>query len=215
MTKQGPRRSFSKIFIGMAVAASSGCGTMPPGPAGVPPLSPPPSAFHQSVATDAWMDVVKISDPYVGEGESIAETQRSSIARYIEGEHFFRTVQMLPGKPAADAYVLQFDFTGFHAVRGMHPLAVPGSLLTLTLYIWVGGPMMTEDVNYTGTLTVRRPDASLVTRTQASVARKRSMGLHTEGYMHFDYAEERIEVVRELVTQAVGGLTSKVPKQDS
>ena len=108
--EEGPKRCFVKVLVCMLVAAWSGCAAPPPppGPAAWTSLMPAPTKSQQSIAADAWMDVVDISDPLEPEGggspsdASRNDLMRSNIGHYIEDGHFFHTVNMLPGSPKPD-----------------------------------------------------------------------------------------------------------------
>ena len=154
----------------------------------------------------AWLSPVRISDP---SAKGAAENQRQltlAIEHYVGDAGFFSRANLLPGEPADDEVVLAFDFDRYQVERRIHPAYFPGALLTLTLYIWFGGPIYRDAIDYSASLSISDVSRKELLRYSGRVDDESNVSLFSPHYVLPSSAEVRTRLVRSLLEQAVYGL---------
>lgn len=168
-----------------------------------------PSPMARPLPATAWIETARITDPEVSAGPQMKEEVTASIVDYVQAGNFFRAVKTKPGTPAPDDYVLQFSFDHFLQLRRIHPLYVPLAFITATLYIWVGGPIVIDDIDLSGTLTIATAArGTLVTVQGTPIESDESKSLYASDYPNGDPQRraERTKLIADLITKALAEL---------
>jgi hypothetical protein len=192
-------RITSWLVIAVFVSgALTGCVSVP---AGTSLATPTPSSV--SLDRGAWLAPVEISDPQTKQIDEIRHSLTLSIAGYTDRARFFRRVNLLPGQPSPDELVLHFRFDHYQLERTPHPAYFPGALLTLTLYIWLGGPIYVDQAHLSGSLALEDPSGKELVRVANQYDDRHSVNLWSQDYMLPSAIEARTTLVRFLLDQAV------------
>lgn len=190
------RRAVTCTLATLTVSLA-GCFSVPASPK-LLPAEPAP----RTLADTAWVDEIEFNDEYAWRGASFADAFLINVRDYIDESAYFHNVKLTPGRIQPEDYILRFTLDEFHQKRRMHPAYVPCAILTLTLYIWFGGPIVIDEVNFDGTLEVSRGDGTFVTKVHDSFREKDSKSLYSEGYVSADIIEERTRFMRSLLDKA-------------
>ncbi len=146
------------MAMGILAIIAGGCATIPVGgglgPVHVVGAPVPPRRV--------WLAGVKVVDPDIpAEGRPVIEDALTvSLKEAMAKSGQFQEVRLLPGVPAGNDIIFRLTMERYHATRRVHPAYFPLAILTLTVYIWAGGPVVVDRTEYAGTLTVERPDGS-------------------------------------------------------
>ncbi len=189
------------FITAMVFLTQSGCFSIPLSAN----LGPPENSAGRVDAT-AWVGKVEVTDTRARQAASLSDSLALSIRDYVDAGEYFRGVKMLPGRPATGDYVLDFTFEEFYQRRRFHAAYFPAAILTLTLYIWFGGPIVVDTIDLAGTLQITGADGRLVATSTSSVQEKDNRSLYSDQYLTADITAERTRLIRELLENAVGEL---------
>jgi hypothetical protein len=149
-----------------------------------------------------------ISDPSAPRASESQRQLTLAIEVYVHDAGYFSRVNLLPGEPARDEYVLSFDFDRYQVRRAVHPMYFPLALLTLTIYIWVGGPIYRDVAHYSASLSVADTAGRSLVHCVDHVDHEGNVSLWSPRYALPSSTEERTRLVRTLLEQAVSGLAT-------
>lgn len=200
---------FRSCLLMAFLALLTGCVTLPQS-AG---LSSGVGKSRDTFARDVQVLQVRIDPASQGANLQTTETSMTlAIKRYIEEAAMFRAVRLPNEAPPAQGHRLQFRFDRFSATRKVHPAYFPGALLTLTLYIWVNGPVGIDSADIHGVLTVLDAGGRPVAEFSKTLAANRNVGIYDPEYLMPSGVEERTAVVQDLLEQYAQFLKSNPPK---
>lgn len=189
----------------LVALVASGCVVAP---AGTQLL--PPERTARTVSATAWVAPVEVTDPdALWQAGAIRDALCLNIADFAKAAGYFSTVRTFPGKPAPEDYVLRFTFDRYVQKREPHPLYFPAAFLTATLYIWLGGPIVNETIDLSGTLAITDANGLELARANAAFAETSWKGLYSDGSMTADTSRERTAFIKQLLDRAVDGLARK------
>ncbi len=194
------RRALSALCIVAVTVALSGC-TMPAGTGlkrAMPAAAP--------CARRAWLSRVEIADWSVDNKSRLEDSLTLNILEYMREGRYFADANVLPGKPGRDDVVLRFRFDRYELRRSPHPAYFPGALLTLTLYIWVGGPIFTDRSDLAATLVVEDAGGARIASETSQVFDEHSVSLWSSEYVLPSGVEARTSIVKELLAKAVAAI---------
>jgi len=139
------------ISLFACFAIMSGCGegmvrSLPPSAT----LGPPANSFGP-VEKNAWLMKVQITDSAGEDKWGLEGTLTNNLLRFLREGRYFRRIELLPGKPQADDYVLQFRFDRYQPtqLRGRGPYRLSSDL--------------------SATLTITTPDGQMLKEAHSSV----------------------------------------------
>lgn len=135
------------------------------------------------------------------------DSLRGNILSYIQDSGYFTEVDTLPGKIGENDLVLDFQFDHFLQERSIHPAYFPAALLTFTVYIWVGGPIVIDESDLSGTLTVKDSNSQILTKITSAVKEKHNLSLYTDKFK--GSLEDRTILIRDLLKKAIVELRKK------
>lgn len=207
----------------------SGCATMPPeAKLDEAPLS------SNTIDKKVWLAKVEIVDPSldnktfkqytasidqaptVYDKSATENTLTVNILKYLQEGRYFKEANFLSGNVGENDLVLRFKFDRYQLRRVVHPLYFPGALLTATLYIWVGGPIATEKINFSGKLIVEDFRGSQIAEVSSEVNNKRSVSLYSKNAAGVNAprvaAEARTTLINELLNKASVAILKKGSK---
>ncbi|MGH0029690.1 MAG: hypothetical protein ACQGVC_07860 [Myxococcota bacterium] len=181
-----------------------GCASLPPG-VGLGKGTPAPERVDARV----WVDLIEIDDERATRQTSEALTLQ--LSRYIEERRYFRDVRVAPGNAKPEDLVLSIELDRYFAQRSVHPAYFPGAFLTLTLWIWFGGPIFTDSAEFTGVAEIRSPSGELLASGKAELSDRHSVSFWSPNYAIPSATEERTSFFRELLDDAVSNLQKGIP----
>lgn len=202
-------KSLIQLLAVAVIASLAGCVSYTPsGPIGAPLAKAPATLPMGAQVADVVVSVPKLNDTKRG---AIGQQLTDQITQYVGLSDYFHQVVSFPAKAAGDDVVLKFDFTHLYGHRGMHPAYLPGALLTLTIWIWVDGPIYTDTLDLSGTLTIEDAHGKPLAKVQDSVDLKRNIGLYDREYWAPTLGRPQM---RELVAKLLADGTAKLPKPE-
>jgi hypothetical protein len=136
-----------------------------------------PTRVAASIDRRAWLARVEIADPDVPGKALIEDSLTINVLEYLGEAGYFRTVNVLPGQVNAADYLLRLRFDRYRQQRAPHPAYFPGALLTLTLWIWFGGPIYTDTSDLAASLVVEDRRGRALTTLVAEKKERHSVSL--------------------------------------
>lgn len=201
-------RTLFKAAAVIATLSLTGCVSYNiTGPLGAP-LHPAPIS---SPRTAQLSDVV-ISAPGIDEATrtAISRSFTTQLNQYVQKGGYFKQVSEYPTRLAENDVLLKFNMTSLKGHRGPHPAYIPGALLTLTLWIWVNGPINVDSYDVAGDLVVVDRDGKELARAKEQVKVERNVGLYGREYWAPTMGAKQLS---ELVSQLLDTATAQLAKQ--
>jgi hypothetical protein len=164
----------------IAVLSLTGCVSYTvTGPIGAP--------LHPAASSNARMAQVADVDVAIPGAD---EATRSSISRsltvqlnqYVKAGGYFKEVTEFPVRLGEDDVVLKFTMTSLKARRAPHPAYVPGALLTLTIWIWVNGPIYVDSFDVAGDLVIVDREGKELAAAKEQIKFEHNVGLYGREY---------------------------------
>lgn len=177
------------------------------GPVGAPPHQTPVT----SPRTAQLADVV-VSAPGIDEATrtAISRSLTSQLNQYVKAGAYFNQVSEYPTRLGENDVVLKFNMTSLKGHRGPHPGYFPGALLTLTIWIWVNGPIYVDSFDLAGDLVVVDRDGKELASSKQQLKLERNVGLYGREYWAPTMGAKQLT---ELVSQLLDTATARLPKQ--
>jgi len=160
-----------------------------------------PSGLRRPVDRMAWIDHVKISDFSVDEKNVVENSLTINLLEYTREGNYFRAVNLLPGELGDDSVVLHFEFQSYEQKRSVHPAYFPLALLTLTLYIWFGGPIGVDSTRFFATLLVEDREGRTLAEARAEKSERHNVSFWSPDYALPSGIEGRTATVKDLLDQ--------------
>lgn len=183
----------------------TGCVSMvPAGPIDHPAQK---ASFTQPRA--AMVDDVVITDTKVQEAlrKTLSAQFTAQLARRVERGEYFQEVISFPATLGKDDVALKFTFTSLKAKRTPHPAYFPGALLTLTVWIWVNGPIYVDKYDLAGNLQITDAQDRLLSSSEQAVKLNQNTGLWDDDYFNASLGAGQLnQLVEQLLQNATGKL---------
>lgn len=185
----------------------TGCVSMVP--AG--PIGDPAQKAASTQPRAAMIDDVVITDPKVREAlrKTLSAQFTAQLARRVERGEYFQEVISFPATLGKDDVSLKFTFTSLKAKRTTHPAYVPGALLTLTVWIWVNGPIYVDKYDLAGHLQINDARGKQLSSSEQAVKLNQNTGLWDDDYFNTSLGADQLN---QLVEQLLQDATRKLPK---
>ena len=173
----------------------SGCSTRQQG-VGLTPAIASSVTFDHTV----WLQQAKIRAPVPQDFKNTSETAMTlSLRNYLEETHMLSRVNILPGEIGSNDHQLVFEFDNYTFSRDAHPAYFPAAFFTMTIYIWVNGPIFVDTFNVDGKLRVLdRSGVEIISFSDKANIQK-NIGLFDPEYVMSSGIEQRTKVVKGLV----------------
>ena len=191
--------TFPKLLAaGLLSLVLTGCVSFTPsGPIGLPER-----IVEQSIPAGAMVKDVVISDPRINENQrrNISNVLTTQIAQHVERGEYFERVISFPAKLGEQDVELQFEFSSLKGKRTPHPGYFPGALLTLTVWIWVNGPIYVDKYDLAAELTIRDATGKQVAVLQKTLQLNQNTGLWDADYFSTSLgARQLTQLVEDLL----------------
>lgn len=188
-----------EVFIFLLLMV--GCTTIPPGTS----LGKPKLADHV-LAKKAWLAKVEILDPSLTDKKEIVESSLTvAVQEFVREGKFFSDISLLPGRIGSEDVLLNLQFHRYTQKRSPHPAYFPAAILTLTLYIWFGGPIFVDTSDLYGTATIRNPSGEILAKATSETREEHNVSFWSMEYVFPSGLEAR--------TASVGDLLGKVVRE--
>ncbi|MGK9064501.1 hypothetical protein [Stutzerimonas chloritidismutans] len=191
--------SLSKLLAaGFLSLALTGCVAFTPtGPIGLPE-----HIVENSIPAGALVKEVAVTDPKLDENQrrNISNTLTTQIARHVERGEYFERVITFPAKLGESDVELQFEFTSLKGKRTPHPGYFPGALLTLTVWIWVNGPIYVDKYDLAANLTIKDAAGKQLALSQKTLQLNQNTGLWDADYFNTSLgARQLTQLIEDLL----------------
>jgi hypothetical protein len=168
----------------------------------------PPRAASVTIQKEAKLAKVVILDGAVAEDREYLESEMTRhIFQHIQEAGYFQTVGLLAGESAPHDLTLRFTFDRFHRERKVHPFYFPGLILTLTLYVWFGGPVHIDEYNVVGQLLIEDKSGAPLARARTREPERQTISIYDDGKALA--LKARTEIIDELLHNAVQELSGR------
>ncbi|WP_460145525.1 hypothetical protein [Pseudomonas sp. S2_A02] len=167
------------IALGLSL---TGCVSFTPlGPIGEP-LKPASSTLDRS----AEISEVVISAPELDDKVRVAGSRQltEQVSAYVDKSDYFKRIVVFPAKAGEDDVVLKFNLTSLAGKRTVHPAYIPGALVTLTIWIWVDGPIYVDKYDLAGELIIEDRQGKQLARSVEQVKLDKNVGLWNADYLN-------------------------------
>ena len=168
----------------------AGCMTLPPSAS----LNAPSNRLAP-VESTAWLKQVAITDSELdnqGYKQQVEITLTNNLLRFIRDGKYFRSAELLPGKPQPDDLILLFEFDRYRQKR----------------YAKVFHSSDTSDLS--ATLTISRPDGQLLKKVTASMKEEHEVAPFSPQAALPSGMEARTQLIEELLWKALI-TTNRIP----
>ncbi|MFT0621883.1 hypothetical protein ACMHYQ_04380 [Ectopseudomonas guguanensis] len=194
------------LVAGLASMALTGCMSFTP--AG--PISPPNQIVEQSLPGSAMIKEVRVTDQRLDEQtrRNIGNQLTAQLSQHVEKGEYFKRVISFPAKLDEQDVQLQFDFSSLQGKRTPHPGYFPGALLTLTIWIWVNGPIYVDKYDLAAELQILDSDGKQLALSQKKLVVDKNTGLWDYDYMFPSGGQQLTELVEQLLQDGTRQLTN-------
>lgn len=198
---------FKAHFLAASIASLALTGCVSFTPAG--PISPPEQIIEHSLPGSAMIKDVKVTDQRIDEKtrRNIGNQLTAQISQHIEKGEYFKQVISFPAKLDEQDVQLQFDFSSLKGKRTPHPAYVPGALLTLTIWIWVNGPIYVDKYDLAAELQILDSEGRQLALSQKKLVVDKNTGLWDYDYMFPSGGQQLTELVEQLLEDGTQQLT--------
>ncbi|SHM91311.1 hypothetical protein SAMN05216593_104298 [Pseudomonas asturiensis] len=178
-------------------------------PAG--PISLPAKAVENTLPIGAMVKDVQVSDPAIDvlQRRNISSQLTAQIGAHIERGEYFQKMIVFPAKLGEKDVELAFNFTTLKGKRTPHPAYIPGALLTLTIWIWVNGPIYVDTYDLAAELRVNDSHGK-----QLALSRKEFKRDINTGFWDRDYFNPSMggAQMTDLVEALLSDATQQLPR---
>lgn len=168
------------LAAGLLSLALTGCVSFTPSG----PIGPPSQIVDTSLPRGAMLKNVQISDERLNETQrrNIGNQLTGQISQHIERGEYFQRVISFPVRLDEQDVQLEFNFSSLKGKRTPHPGYFPGAILTLTMWIWVNGPIYVDKYDLSAELKVTDSSGK-----QLALSRKELLLNQNTGLWDYDY----------------------------
>lgn len=178
-------------------------------PAG--PIGLPAKAVENTLPIGAMVKDVQVSDPAIEDLQrrNISSQLTAQIGAHIERGEYFQKMVVFPAKLGEKDVELAFNFTSLKGKRTPHPAYFPGALLTLTIWIWVNGPVYVDTYDLAAELRVNDSHGK-----QLALSRKEFKRDINTGFWDRDYFNPSMggAQMTDLVEALLSDATQQLPR---
>lgn len=174
------------------------------GPIGAPlhpaPVSSPRSAQIADVA-------VNVADVNEANKTAISRSLTAQINGYVRSAGYFKQVTEYPVRLGEHDVTLKFNMTSLKGHRAPHPAYVPGALLTLTIWIWVNGPIYVDSFEVAGDLVIVDRNGKELAKAKDLIKFEHNVGLYSGQYWAPSMGGQQLtKLVAQLLDTATANL---------
>ena len=168
-----------------------------------------PAAFTSPRSAQVADVTVSVADVNDANKTAISRSLTAQLNQYVSTAGYFKQVTEYPVRLGEQDVSLKFNMTSLKGHRGIHPGYVPGALLTLTVWIWVNGPIYVDTFDVAGDLVIVDRDGKQLASAKHEVKFERNVGLYGREYWAPTMGAKQLN---ELVAQLLDSATAKLAK---
>lgn len=148
------------------------------------PIATPLHPVSVSSPRSAQIADVMVSAADVNEANkaAISSSLTAQITQYVRTAGYFKQVTEYPVRLGEQDVTLKFNMTSLKGHRAPHPAYVPGALLTLTIWIWVNGPIYVDSFDVAGDLVIVDRNGKELAKATDSIKFEHNVGLYSGQY---------------------------------
>lgn len=176
------------------------------GPIGAPLHQASVSSPRSAQIADVTVNAADVND---ANKTAISRSLTLQLNQYVRTADYFKQVTEYPVRLGEQDVSLKFNMTSLKGHRGVHPGYVPGALLTLTIWIWVNGPIFVDTFDLAGDLVIVDRDGKELASSKQEVKFERNVGLYGREYWAPTMGAKQLN---ELVAQLLDTATAKLAK---
>lgn len=196
---------FIKVAALIATLSMTGCVSYTvTGPLGAP-LHP------ASVSNPRAAQVADVTVAIPGADEAtrtaISRSLTMQLNQYVKAGGYFKQVTEYPVRLGENDVVLKFNMTSLKGHRAPHPAYIPGALLTLTIWIWVNGPIYVDSFDVAGDLVIVDRDGKELAAAKEQIKFEHNVGLYGREYWS---PVMGVKQLNELVSKLLATATAKL-----
>ncbi|WP_321849842.1 hypothetical protein [Pseudomonas paraveronii] len=176
------------------------------GPIGAPLHPAAVTSPRSAQVADVTVSVADVND---ANKTAISRSLTAQLNQYVSTAGYFKQITEYPVRLGEQDVSLKFNMTSLKGHRGIHPGYVPGALLTLTVWIWVNGPIYVDTFDVAGDLVIVDRDGKQLASAKHEVKFERNVGLYGREYWAPTMGAKQLN---ELVAQLLDSATAKLAK---
>ncbi len=165
-----------------------------------------PTRVGPTIDRTGWFAPAEIADPEVRDKSLLEHSLTVNVVEYVQEAEYFRAVKTMPGQLGAADYLLRLRFNRYRQRRAPHPAYFPGAILTLTLWIWAGGPIYRDTSDLAAELVVTDGRGSVLTTVISAMTEAHSVSLWSPEYSLPSGIAARTALIKDLMNKAVRDL---------
>ncbi|EKR27626.1 hypothetical protein [Leptospira interrogans] len=199
------RQRMNRLFLAIGIGIVSGCISIPVGVN----LSEPKT---QAKPLPSTVYIEKIILPSNLENRLEKEEKLTlSVIDYALKSDYFKKVKYIGQKSPSDRnyHVLQISCDEYSERREPHLAYFPLAILTVTLYIWFGGPIHTDTSKYSCELNVQDSKQKIVFSDKKAISNEKNSNLYDSRRYFPSSIEDRTEVIGGLLLNVYNYLKEK------
>ena len=174
------------------------------GPLGAPLHPAPISSPRTAQIADVQVTASGIDD---ATRTAISRSLTAQLTPYVKSAGYFRQLSEFPTRLGEEDVVLKFNITSLKGHRAPHPGYLPGALLTLTVWIWVNGPIYVDTFDLAGDLSIVDRNGKELASAKEQLKFERNVGLYGREYWAPTQGAKQLnELVAKLLDNATARL---------
>lgn len=192
-------KTLNYLVAGLLSLTLTGCVSFTPaGPIGDPEEK---AAITQPHA--AMIDDVVISDSSIEANlrNKLSSQFTDQLSKRVERGEYFKQVISFPATLGEQDVALKFNFTSLKGKRTPHPGYFPGALLTLTMWIWVNGPVYVDKYDVAGELTVENINGTVLASSRKEIKLNQNTGIWDNDYFNLSLGADQVNQLVEQLLQ--------------
>ena len=176
------------------------------GPIGAPLHPAAVTSPRSAQVADVTVSVADVND---ANKTAISRSLTAQLNQYVSTAGYFKQVTEYPVRLGEQDVSLKFNMTSLKGHRGIHPGYVPGALLTLTVWIWVNGPIYVDTFDVAGDLVIVDRNGKELATAKDTITFEHNVGLYSGQYWAPSMGGQQLT---KLVAQLLDTATAKLAK---
>lgn len=199
----------ASLYLAAALLSLSLTGCVSFTPAG--PISEPAQKASSSRQEAVLVDKVVVSDTSISEAVrgNLSSQFTEQLNKRMERGEYFREVISFPATLGEEDVLLKLEFSSLKGKRTTHPGYIPGALVTLTMWIWVNGPIYIDKYDLVGALSFEDAHGKVLASSQKTIRVNQNTGLWDDDYYNFSLGSTQLS---QLVEQLVQDSLQQLPR---
>ena len=176
------------------------------GPIGAPLHPAAASSPRSAQIADVTVNAADVNE---ANKTAISRSLTAQLNQYVRAAGYFKQVTEYPTRLEENDVVLKFNMTSLKGRRAPHPAYIPGALLTLTIWIWVNGPIYVDSFDVAGNLVIVDRNGKELATAEQALKFEHNVGLYGGEYWAPSMGAQQLN---KLVAQLLDTATAKLAK---